>query len=79
MDALHKLLQVTREEKKEKDLFDDDEAQKVFLQVPSSVEVKTVIQLEPPLLLDRISVSFVENWMKICLSLKTSIADPHWN
>ncbi len=38
MDALHKLLQVTREEKKEKDLFDDDEAQKVFLQV-SSVEV----------------------------------------
>jgi hypothetical protein len=44
VEALHKLLQVTREEKKEKDLFDDDEAQKVFLQVSSSVEVKAVIQ-----------------------------------
>jgi len=68
VDALHKLLQVTKEEKKEKDLFDDDEAQKVFLQVSSSVEVKTVIQLEPPLFLDQ---------MKICLSLKTSVADLH--
>ncbi len=54
MDALHKLLQVTREEKKEKDLFDDDEAQKVFLQVDSPSLLKV----------DGIRVSSVDNRMK---------------